>query len=81
MTGFSVSYEEKKGQGLIAHEIRDYFDDLETAQASVNGDKYLMPLAGGGFKIVTISSGAPSISYQDREIYHYLNTKNQWSRV
>ena len=81
VSGFSVSYEEKKGQGLISVEIRDYFDDIETAQASVNGDKYLMPIAGGGNKVVLISHGAPKISYQEREIYEYLNDKNAWRRV
>jgi len=78
MAGFTVSFEEKPGQGLVSVEITDYFDDVETAQASVNGDKYLMPLAEGGFKIVTISSGAPKISYQERELYVYLHEKNQW---
>jgi len=81
MSGFTVSFEETPGQGLISLEITDYFNDLETAQASINGDKYLMPLSNGGFKIVQISSGAPKISYQDRELYQYLNDKNMWSRV
>jgi hypothetical protein len=81
VSGFSVSYEETKGQGLVSVDITDYFDDIETAQASVNGDKYLMPRAGGGFKVVNIVSGAPKITYQERELYEYMNTKNAWRRI
>lgn len=81
MSGFSVSYEAKKGQGLISLEIRDHFIDLETAQASVNGDRYLMPLEGSGFKVVKITTGAPKISFEEREIYIHLNDKGVWSRV
>lgn len=81
VSGFNVSYEEKAGQGLISHAIMDYFDNMETAQASVNGSKYLMSLADGGFKVVSISSGAPKISFDEREIYCYTNDKNVWSRI
>lgn len=78
MTGFTVSYEPKKGEGLISVQIRDYFPDIESAQVSINGDKYLMPLPDGGFKVVKISSGAPMISWDDRQLYEYINDK--WRR-
>lgn len=81
VSGFTVNYEPKPGDGLIGVEICDYFDDIESAQASINGDKYLMPLAEGGFKVVTISSGAPKISHQERELYEYMNDERSWRRV
>ena len=78
ITGFTVSFEKVKGQGNVNVEIRDHFTDMETAQASVNGEKYLMPLPQVGFKIVEIVSGAPVISYQDRVLYENIN--GQWRR-
>lgn len=78
VTGFSASYEPAKGKGLESVQIRDYFDDMETAMASVNGDKYLMPLPGGGYKIATITQGAPTISIEERQLYEYINGK--WRR-
>ena len=78
MAGFTVSFEKTKGQGNVNVEIRDYFVDLATAQASVNGDKYLMPMPQIGFKVVEIVYGAPTISYQDRMLYEYISDK--WRR-
>ncbi len=78
VTGFSASYEPAKGKGLESVQIRDYFDDMETAMASVNGEKYLMPLPNGGYKIATIAQGAPSISIEERQLYEYINGK--WRR-
>jgi len=78
ISGFTVSFEKKPGQGNVNVEITDHFIDLETAQASINGEKYLMPLPQTGFKIVNIVSGAPTISYHDRVLYEYIN--NKWRR-
>lgn len=79
MSGFSVSYEPRKGEGLLNKAAADWFPDLETAQASINDDKYLMPIKGGGFRIVEITSGAPIISYEDRQLYRYI--EGRWTRV
>jgi len=76
VTGFSVEYE--AGNNTHSVVIRDYFNDLETAFASVNSNKYLMPMPGGGFKIATISDGAPTISYNERQVYNYKDGK--WYR-
>jgi len=78
ISGFTVSFEKKPGQGNVNVEITDHFIDLETAQASINGEKYLMPLPQTGFKIVDIVSGAPTISHHDRVLYEYIN--NKWRR-
>ena len=75
--GFTVQYESKKDV-IRSVRIRDYFDDIETALASVNGDKYLMPI-GSGYKISMISLGMPSISYNERQIYVYK--AGQWRRT
>ena len=76
VTGFSVEYE--VGKDIHSVVIRDYFDDLDTAFASVNSNKYLMPMPKGGFKIATISDGAPTISYNERQVYNYKDGK--WYR-
>lgn len=78
MTGFTVSFEKVKGQGNVNVEICDHFPDIETAHASINGDKYLMPMPQVGFKVVEIVSGAPTIGFQDRVLYEYINDK--WRR-
>jgi len=77
VAGFTASYEKVRGQGMVNVEIRDYFLDIETVIASVNGDKYLMPLPQG-YKIVEIVAGAPTISYKDKMIFEYINGK--WRR-
>lgn len=77
VTGFSVDYH--TGKTTASVQIRDYFSDLETAFASVNNSKYLMPMPGAGYKIATINSGAPRISFNEREIYLYKD--NQWVRT
>lgn len=78
VAGFTASFEKTPGQGAVNVEILDHFIDLATAQSSVNGEKYLMPMPHIGFKIVDIVSGAPTISYQDRVLYEYIN--NKWRR-
>ena len=76
VTGFDVEYEVNKETHVA--QIRDYFPDVETAFASVNSDKYLMPMKNG-YKIATIRNGAPTISFNERTIYIYKDGK--WNRV
>lgn len=78
ITGFTVQYEIKTGTGMISVQIRDYFDDLETAFLSVSGARYLMPMPKGGFKKAVITEGAPVIAFNERQIYIYKD--NQWVR-
>ena len=77
VTGFTVEFSD--GDHIQNKEILDYFDDIETAQASINSDKYLMPVKGIGYKIATIVSGAPIICYNERQIYGYVD--ESWSRT
>jgi len=76
VTGFEVEY--KSGSEIYSVAIRDYFDDIDTAFSSVNEGKYLMPIPNG-YKIATIREGAPTISYNEREIYHYKD--DRWVRT
>jgi len=77
VTGFTIEYTD--GDHVKNCEVRDYFDDEETAQASVNGDKYLMPLKSSGYKVARIVSGAPIICYNERQTYSYVN--DRWTRL
>ena len=77
VSGFTVEYEVSKDR-LTTVQIRDYFLDLETAFASINGLKYLMPMPSG-YKISTINSGAPTICFNERQLYIYKN--NKWNRT
>jgi hypothetical protein len=77
VTGFGVTYNSNGGSHFV--NIRDYFNDMETAFASINGSKYLMPLPKGGYTIADITSGAPIICFNERELYNYKN--NQWKRT
>jgi len=76
VTGFTIEYSD--GDYIKTKDVRDYFDDIETAQASINRDKYLMPTKSG-YKVSTIISGAPIICYNERQNYNYINGK--WSRT
>ena len=78
VTGFTVEYEISKGQ-MTTVQIRDYFNDIETAFASVNGLKYLMPMPRSGYKVAIINSGAPTLCYNERQMYIYKN--DQWKRM
>jgi len=75
MSGFEAEYE-MNGMHHRVH-IRDYFDDLKSAQATITGDKYLMPMPGGSFKLAKIS-GTPTISFNEREIISIKN--GEWQR-
>lgn len=77
VSGFEVEYDSGKNMRSVA--IRDYFDDLDTAFASVNSDKYLMPMPNGGYKVATIRVGAPTISYNERQVYNYK--ESGWVRT
>lgn len=76
ITGFTVNYEVSNGQ-MASVQIRDYFNDIDTAFASINGPKYLMPMKSG-YKVATINSGAPIICYNERQIYIYKD--GEWKR-
>ncbi len=76
VTGFEVDYESNGSTHSVT--IRDYFDDLDAAFMSVNGVKYLMPMPNS-YKVSTIRSGAPTISFNERQVYIYKN--NKWERT
>ena len=76
VSGFTVQYKVDNVDHTV--QIRDYFNDLATAFASVNSVKYLMPMQDG-YKISTITSGAPIICYNDRQLYMYKDEK--WLRT
>lgn len=77
VSGFSVQYKADDSDHTV--QIRDYFRDVETAFASINSDKYLMPMPDSAYKISTITSGAPIICYNDRQLYMYKDEK--WLRT
>ena len=76
VTGFRVTYSVGKDSHSV--EIRDYFNDLETAKMSVNNTKYLMPMPKGGFKVSEITLGAPIICLNERQLLIYRDGK--WVR-
>jgi len=75
MTGFEVSYS-ADGKTHRVH-IRDYFDDLDSAKATVANGKYLMPMPNRTFKLAEIH-GQPTISLNEREVCSIQN--GMWSR-
>ena len=77
VSGFTVQYEPKPGGGLSSVQIRDYFDDLETAKASVSPSGYLIPLRSG-YKLGRITLGCPVICLNERQILEYVN--GNWRR-
>ena len=64
--------------GLASVQITQDFKDLDTAKASISGDKYLMPAKEGGFTLCRITRGAPIICFEERQILEYVN--NVWRR-
>jgi len=74
--GFTVEYKVDKNIYSVA--IRDYFEDKETAMAAVNGENYLMPMPKGGFKLAKITSGAPILCKDERQLFHY--NEDRWIR-
>jgi hypothetical protein len=78
ITGFTVEYEPKISAAKRAVSIRDFFETLEQAYLSINGNKYLMPVPNG-YKVATIMSGRPVICYNDRLVYEYV--EGDWKRV
>jgi len=75
--GFSVQYQIDEAVHSI--QVRDYFEDVDTAFSSVNSDKYLIPMPGGGYKVGTITAGSPTICYNERQLYMYKDEK--WVRT
>lgn len=78
VSGFTVQYEPKSGGGLSSVQVRDYFDDIETAKASVSKAGYLIPLKNG-YKIGKITLGCPIICLNERQLFEYVN--GQWRRA
>jgi len=52
------------------------FPDVETAKASINGDKFIF--FNGTMKVATIIDGAPTISDDERELWKFINS--EWIR-
>jgi len=76
IAGFTVEYSINEKTKTV--QVRDYFDDIETAQASINKNKYLMPIKDG-YKVAVIISGVPILCYNERQIYSYIN--EEWKRT
>ena len=70
LSGFKVVI--NYGNGDQGIDVRAVFNDVETAKASINGDKFIF-FDVGGMKVGTIVSGAPIISNDDREISKFIN--------
>jgi hypothetical protein len=79
ITGFTVEVSLSKGN-MTSIRVRDYFDTLEDAMASVSEHtRYMMPVRPKGFKVTKISSGAPILCFNERELYNYLD--GQWRKT
>jgi hypothetical protein len=78
VSGFSVMIEITKGSGYMSKEIINFFDDCETAKASIVGGMYLMPI-DKTYKLVRIVKGAPIITYNDRQLFQYID--NKWRNI
>lgn len=76
LSGFHVEMD--TGAGMVSIQITQDFKDADTAKLAVNGDKYLMPVKGGGFKSCQIIRGAPILCYEERQIAEYIDGK--WRR-
>jgi len=74
--GFTIQYTD--GGRSVTVDVNDFFDELEIATVSINGNKYLMPIHDG-FRLVNIVSGIPMISHQDQAIYKHVN--NAWKKI
>ncbi len=77
VTGFRVEWKRDNGS-IEVLDIRDYFNDLETAKASVISGKYIMPLNSGGYTMTRICGGAPIVCFNDRQIFEHVN--GDWRR-
>lgn len=76
--GFIVQYETKDSNNLNVIEtkqVSDYYNSLMDAMVSVNGSKYLITNPDKSRTAVDIVSGLPNISFKDRCIYIYKETK------
>jgi len=76
LSGFHVEME--TDSGMVSIQVTQDFHDIETAKMSINGDKFLMPLKSGGFKVCRITRGAPIICNNERMLLEYIDGK--WRR-
>ena len=75
VTGFAVQYKRDDGISLASIKIRDYYDTIEEAEASVSGFTYTMKNQVKS----KITLGAPTICFDERQIKDYVN--DEWRRV
>jgi hypothetical protein len=76
--GFAIQYRAENG-ALVTKQVSNFFDYLEIAKAVINGRDYLMPDLHKAYQKVSIVSGVPEISFNDRRIYRYNN--DVWTTV
>jgi len=76
LSGFHV--EVKSDSGMSSVQITQDFKELAVAMASINVDKYLMPVQPCGFIPCRITRGAPIICFEERQILEYIN--GAWKR-
>lgn len=79
MSGFTVRYDLPNGKTEHVRISNQPFIDMESAMASINGSKYLMPVPKIGFKVAAITEGAPEIAYKGVTMYRYIDGK--WKRA
>ena len=58
--------------GMVSQQITQDFADLDTAKASVNGDKFILQMKDG-YKACRITRGAPIICFNERQVLEYIN--------
>lgn len=74
VTGFTVEVS-LSPNNMSSIRVRDHFDTLEEVMASVDGSRYLMPIKPKGFKVTKITSGAPIVCFNERQMYEYMDGK------
>jgi len=76
LSGFSVTQKFKQGNRTVP--VLAFYNDKETAMATVSGDKYLAVIDGSPL-LTSIVNGKPIVIKGDRQIMEYVN--GSWRKV
>jgi len=77
LTGFKVSY--YVGNEITSNDVRQDFDTVDDAKASIINAKSCYAITPRGLKLVEITAGAPRISEGDKETWIYI--EGSWKRL
>ena len=77
LTGIKVSY--YVGAEITSHDVRQDFDTVDDAKASIINSKSCYAMTPRGLKLAEIAAGAPRISEGDKETWIYI--EGAWKRL